>query len=1269
MDMSSPIQDPSPEQETKVALCPPLSGNTLSPAPQIYVLSPLSRRSTLLPIQIQSPRTGAVASAQALVDSGATGMFVHPDFVQKHKLDTSRLGRSIPVYNVDGTLNETGLISEVVEVILRVGDHSERATLAVTGIGSSDIIVGHTWLQHHNPEIDWQLGKVEMTRCPSDCRVAKKAAANTRRRLAYRKRHPQSKTFAKDNNPEDLKLELGDSIFAIYFKAEQLDEKVRAASTPSQRLAQDAQPQTKEQSFEDLVPERFHSFRDVFSKESFNELPNRKVWDHAIDLKPDAKLPSSKLFPLSPPEQHELDAFLKENLANGRIQPSKSPVGAPVFFVKKKDGSLRLVQDYRKLNEITVKNSYPLPLISDVFERVKKARYFTKLDLRWGFNNVRIKEGDEWKAAFKTNRGLFEPLVMFFGLCNSPATFQTMMNDILRDFINRGVTLCYMDDILIFNEEKEEHRAVTMEILNTLRQHNLFLKPEKCEFEQERIEYLGMIFSGGKVEMDPVKVEGVRQWPIPKNVKELQSFLGFVNFYRRFVKDFSIIARPLHDLTRKDTPYEWSMAASQAFEKLKKIITSAPVLVFPTDNGQFRLEADASNYATGAILSQLQSDGKWHPVAFMSKSFTDAERNYEIYDKELCAIIRALEEWRHFLEGAKEKVQIFTDHRNLGYFQTAQNLNRRQARWSLFLSRFDYELHHRPGRLSGKPDALSRRPDHDQGKGDNRGVIMFKPEAFHISANSVNLAGIDAEIRRRVKLCTDIDEAVVKAVKELNNNTGTLHPGEWEQKGTFMLYRGRLYVPMDDRLRHDIVKAHHDSPLVGHPGRWKTTELVARNYWWPNMTRYIAQYVSTCDSCNRTKTFPTLPTGKLLPNRIPDRRWQIVTVDMITELPESQGWDSIMVVVDRLSKRIHAIPTTSKVDSLGVARLFRDNVWRHHGLPEIVISDRGSTFLSGFTRELYKLLGIKMAPSTANHPQTDGQTERVNQEIEHYLRVYVNTRQDDWAEWIPLAEFAYNNRIHSSTKQTPFELDTGQHPRIGLEQTFQSNNDAALDFATKVKKAEIEAKAALERAADDMARYYNRKVKDAPSYKVGDKVWLDAKHLKTDRPTKKLDDKWFGPFPIEKVVSRSAFRLKLPKTMKVHPVFNVSKLRPYIPDPVMHRHPKPPPPPTITEDGSKEFEVESIEDSRFRRNRLEYLVKWKGYPPSENLWLPIQDIHAPRLVDKFHRDHPEAPRQIATTLFNRLNFRPYDNLTEPNETVTAWWEGRTNSSRAEDVTT
>ena len=1236
---------------------------------KVYIRSANIKTSTFVTVQLKTLDTGFTEGLDALLDSGATGQFIDTRFVKEHNLNTRKLPRAIPVYNVDGTLNKSGSIEEEIDIILTFKNHTEKATFAVCDLGDKEAILGHTWLFRHNPEIDWRTGEVLFTRCPSQCHIQVK-----QKKKEQKHRSKEKKRFAslpplieveedseedteekKEDLEEEPEIEPGDRIF-IAFLAPQ--EKVNATSTVSQKLAEKSQKDDSgNKTFEEIVPPRYHDFKAVFSKESFDQLPPRKPWDHAIELKLDSEPQRSKVYPLSPNEQAELDAFLEENLKSGRIRPSKSPMASPVFFVKKKDGSLRLVQDYRKLNDITIKNSYPLPLLSDIINKLSKAKYFTKLDIRWGYNNVRIKEGDEWKAAFRTNRGLFEPLVMFFGLTNSPATFQTMMNEIFIDLIDRGVVIVYIDDILIFTETLEEHRKVTEEVLALLQKYNLYLNAKKCEFEKLKVEYLGLIISQGKIEMDPVKIDGVATWPEPACVKDVQSFVGFVNFYRRFIEAFAETARPLHQLTKKDTPWKWSTEEKAAFEELKKKVTSAPILIFPDPEKQYKVEMDASNYAYGGVLSQQGEDGKWHPVAFLSKSFTEVERNYDIHDKEMLAIIRGLEEWRHYLEGAKHTFEIWTDHKNLEYFMKAKKLNRRQARWSLFLSRFDFILKHRPGKQSMKPDALSRRPDHGKGENDNEDVVLLKPSYFRIQAlkqGHILLTGEEKGLLQKIRNAKDFDESVVTAVEELKKSPSKkLIEEEWSEEQGLILFRGKVYVPKDSDLRMQIVKAHHDLQIAGHPGRWKTLELVSRNYWWPGLSRYIASYCKGCDRCNRTKSFPAKPVGKLVPTQIPKDVWEIISVDLITGLPESQGHNSIMVVVDRLSKYIHVVPTNDTVTSEGVARLFRDNVWKNHGLPVQVISDRGPQFVSNFMRELNKLLGIKTAASTAYHPQTDGQTERVNQEVEQYLRLFVNHRQDDWADWLSMAEFSYNNRIQASTRQTPFMLNSGRNPRLGTEPIRDSTMEAVDSFVKRLQASRKEAEAALHQAAEDMARYYDQNRQEAETYKVGDKVWLDGKDIQTDRPSKKLEDRRYGPYSIVKVVGPNSYQLKLPPSMKIHPVFNTVKLKPYLKDPILERKGPPRPSPTIVQ-GAPQWTVEYIKDSKLIRGKLHYLVKWRGYPQEESNWEPADHLKdAPKAVKEFHQKHPFAPRRISALTFSRLPFQPYENLTEvtPSGTV------------------
>ncbi len=387
-----------------------------------------------------------------------------------------------------------------------------------------------------------------------------------------------------------------------------------------------------ERTWKEIVPKHYLEYKEVFERNTFDQLPPRRAWDHAIELIPGSKMVDCKIYPLNPDEQKQLDEFLQEQLETGRIKPSKSPMASPFFFVKKKDGKLRPVQDYQKLNKMTIKNRYPLPLISELVDTLSEAKYFSKMDVRWGYNNIRIKEGDEWKAAFRTNRGLFEPLVMFFGLTNSPATFQTMMNDIFREEIIEGWVVIYMDDIrvLVFSKDKKEHQTQVKRILEKLRQHQLSLKAEKCYFEQEEIEFLGLIISQKGMRMDPNKVKAIKEWPAPTSKRELQQFLGFVNFYRRFVKGFAKIAKNLTKLTGK-VEWIWTHLQQEAFDELRNEIASEQVLIIPKPQRPFWMETDASDFAVTAILSQLDEDNVWKPVAFLSKALNDAERNYEIY--------------------------------------------------------------------------------------------------------------------------------------------------------------------------------------------------------------------------------------------------------------------------------------------------------------------------------------------------------------------------------------------------------------------------------------------------------------------------------------------------------------------------------------------------------------------------------------------------------------------------------------------------------------
>jgi len=444
------------------------------------------------------------------------------------------------------------------------------------------------------------------------------------------------------------------------------------------------------------------------------------------------------------------------------------------------------------------------------------------MDLWWRFNNIRIKEGDEWKGVFTTHVGSFEPTVMFFGITNSPAMFQAMMNKILRDMINEGKVAAFVDNVLVGTEMEEEHNEIVEEVLRRLEKNDLYVKPEKCAWKVRKIGFLGIVIGPSGIEMEKEKVDGVLSWLEPRNVKDIRKFLGLANYYRRFIKNFTQVARPMNVLIRKNVKWQWEEEQQKAFDKLKRVFMTGPVLAAPDLDKEFRVETDVSNYATGRVLSMKGSDELWRPVTFISKSLSDTERNYEIHDKEMLAVVRCLEAWRHFLEGATMKFEIWTDHKNLEYFIKAQKLNRRQARWALYLSRFNFMLKHIPESRMGKADSLSRRPDWKVGvEKDNKDETLVKPkwlEARRIERVKVIVEGVD--LLEKVRESKVKDNEVVKAVEEMKRaGVKMLRDEEWREVDGIMYKEKKVYMLKNDKLRVEIIRLHYDTPVGGHRGQ------------------------------------------------------------------------------------------------------------------------------------------------------------------------------------------------------------------------------------------------------------------------------------------------------------------------------------------------------------------------------------------------------------------------------------------------------------------
>ncbi|UTT88987.1 hypothetical protein NDA17_000106 [Ustilago hordei] len=940
------------------------------------------------------------------------------------------------------------------------------------------------------------------------------------------------------------------------------------------------------------IPKPYQHLRDVFDEVEADKLPHHTEHDLHLELIEGGKPPQGPLYLKGPKEMSELRRYLDENLEKGFIRPSKSPARSPVLFVPKKDGGLRLCVDYRGLNEITVKNRAPLPLIEEQLFLLRKARIYTKLDLRAAYNLIRIAKGDEWKTAFGTQLGLYEYLVMPFGLANAPAHFQSFINDIFRDIIGIYVVV-YLDDFLIFSDTEEAHVKHVTEVLTRLRSNRLFAKLPKCEFHTKTVEFLGYIIKPTGIEMDPEKVRTVKEWPMPESIHDIQRFLGFANFYRRFIAHFARIAKPLTALVKpieRFKKFELPEEAQQAFHKLIQAFTSAGVLQHFDYHLPTRLETDASDFAIAGVLKQ-EHEGRWHPVAFYSRKMSSAEKNYEIHDKELLAV-------------------------------------------------------YRPGDKGGEPDALTRRTDmQPAGEEQDHNVRqllpprVFKETADHDSLLVAPMISMESIASKGLKDLVKIFQPLDQELQEIHRKK------PFEVRDDLWYSGGRLVIPkvimpgrtnnrhsrsakeVDgqslsvEHLRFMVMTQCHDGITAGHVGRDATIKAAQRHYWWPNMTAWIADYVASCPVCARYKAPRHRPYGLLQPLATPDRPWGSISLDFIEGLPplkkyDSKTYDSILVIVNRLTKFAILAPTHKTVMAKQTAVLLYGHMVRLFRYPDHMVSDRGRQFISGAWKAFAEQMGVKHSLSMAYHPQTDGQTERVNQVIEQYLRMYCNYEQNDWANLLDTAAFVYNNTVHNSIGVSPFFACYGWNPKAhpDIPQRLGVNDPGRFEYLMDGKERCKYLQEQIREAQRRSVNQYNRKHKDI-EFKVGDMVYINRRNWKTRRPTPKLDTRFAGPYPVQERVGRRAYRITLPANLRVHDVFHVSMLEPARTSSLPQRAEQPTIPSLPDED--LDFEVEALIDKRSHNGTTEYKVLWRGYSEEAASWEPVENLNCPDLIQEY----------------------------------------------------
>ena len=1154
-------------------------------------------------------RPGVVA--KVLLDCGSTTNFISRRFVCKHHIPYVHVASSQVVKLADGS---TQLANKLVEAFsLSISNRNMKENLLVLPIESFDIILGMPWLKRHNPIIDWETDTLTFPLTPlqkiiKDCNLSNSnspSISTSSNKTSTTPLPPKSPIELCHMRARDIKraLKKNEQLFLLFVrKKKRNSNETEIVNTIDVTQANPQQLQ---------VHKLLSEYSDVFPEDLPKGLPPKRYIAHHINLVPGSQPTYKNHFRLSPQDLDELKVHLKDMIEKGFIRESHSPYGAPILFAKKpNDTKRRLCIDYRDLNKITIKDKYPLPRVDELLDRLHGAKYFTKLDLRSGYYQVRMAEEDIPKTAFNTRYGSYEYLVLPMGLTGAPSTFMSIMNNILRPYLDDFVVV-YLDDILIYSNSFEEHMVHLEKVLKLLREHKLYAKESKCEFCLNEVKFLGYVVSSEGLKVDPAKVEAVKEWPVPASVSDVRSFLGFVGFYRKFINNHSKIVAPMSDLTKECNGkiFKWNAEAQEAFEKMKAALCAAPILVLPDPRLPYVVTTDASGYAIGACISQDQGKGL-QPIAYMSKKMLPAETRYPVHHKEMLAIVCALKEWRHYLHGSKFTCKVLTDHRSLTHFFTQPTLSERQARWSEFLSEFDFTIEYQEGKKNVVADALSRRPDHAPDAALN--IIAFAALVSNVSTTFVD------EIRAAYKIDQLASSIIKGVIVSRVEHFSIYNKLIWYDKT-------RIYIPDVMALKTKILHECHDSKLAGHFGFQKTYDLIARQYYWPTLYADVKKYVKTCLICQRIKSENKKPAGLLQPLPIPPRRWHTVTLDFIVQLPRTKnGHDAIMSVVDKLGKRGYYIATSTNATAPDIAALYFKHVVKNHGIPEIIVSDRDSKFTSLFWKSLWELLDTKLAMSTASHQQTDGQSEIMNRIVEQMLRAFTSVNQDDWDELLVYAEMAYNNSINGSTGYSPFYLEYGQEMVLPINMVKHqyesaSGNAAVEEFVKQVGETMKLVQHNLQKAQEHQKKYADQNRREL-TFKVGDLVLLNTEDITFTEGTKKLLDKYIGPYKVLEVVSPLSYRLDLPKKLKrLHPVFHVSKLKEYhstsdFKDRIQQDRPMP----VVKIDGEDEWYVEKIINKRTKKNRIEYLVKWEGYPEWESTWEPLSNLnHAKEVVAEY----------------------------------------------------
>ena len=1085
-------------------------------------------RSELLRTEVRTYNT----LARVLIDAGATHNVVTTSFCHAANIPLDR--KSLARQAVSTVLDSEAEIDVYQNVKVPITLHGWKHIVECVAMDTDsryDIVLGKPWHYDHTPIIDWTTNRVEIKHKSGKPTVFDATTNFEEEHNAY--------GFNTITMAQARKLQKEEQVQIYWVNVS--DEKVTVSEQGVTMGVDDADIKRIAQQYADVTPEEIPP-----------GLPAKREEQHEINLMPGKELPPPRGMRLSYEMTVELRKQVERLLKLGWIRPSKSPVGAGAFFSKKPDGSWRFICDWRALNDITIKDSTTLPNIEDSLNELRNAKYFSKLDLHSGFYQVRIREEDCWKSAIRTSLGTFEWLVMPMGLSNSPATFQRLMNGVMKEHVGKFV-IVYLDDILIYSETLEQHKLHLTKVLQTLRNAKLYCKPKKCLFATTRLQFLGHIVENGTITADPEKTKAVEDMKPPRNVHDVRSFIGFANYFRKYIKNFSELALPLHKLTHKHATFTWTPAEQYAWEGMKKALTSTPVLQLPDWTKSFVIQTDASDVAIGGALLQEHEEGRV-VVAYRTKVLSETQKNWPTHERELWAIVDAVTDWRPYIQNRHFIVE--TDHKPLIALIDQPNLSHKQARWVTKLADYNFKLKYVQGKSQYIADCLSRPSDQKKSTAVTRGIrrvdecIVFgeditpmtdhnDPTNDDAEWNHLGLEMFNITWTEECARAYDDDDWF----KRLKTGQGTRWHKQ-EETGLIHLIEEdgsrRLCIPTEE-LQRKIISECHDSKFMAHPGETRLTAHLRRAFFWPKMKPMIRNYVRKCERCQKSKPRNKNLPGLQQPLPVPMAPWEEVSIDFMTKLPRSQrGNDMLMVVVDRLSKQAHFIPVKESYGATEIAEIYHNKIFKHHGIPKAIVSDRDPRFTADFWKELWKSIGTQLRMSTADHPQTDGQTEVVNRTINWMLRTTLVN--DDWESRLPDLEFAYNSLVNRTTGKSPFEIIYGYLPTTPatINSTQKPTTDSIEDRFANVRDAMIIAQQA-QKQQTDLHRLETK-------HQVGDLVLLHASRMqggpRTQRTSKhKWQELWRGPYTIKATHGDNAYTLEMPSTFRGHPTFNIQFLK------------------------------------------------------------------------------------------------------------------------------